>query len=336
MPMRLYLWQLSMGLLGLSLLVIQPGFADSSDWVQVERFKQVLKEAQEGKLQSMYEVGRNYERGRGTRRNMQKAAEWYNKAANASHAPSMARLGILYVEGNGVKRDLAKAVELLTKASARNVASAQYQLANMYELGMGVDEDLEQAISLYHKAANGGYYRAENKVKELSSLLARNKPGSTPAGRPAQPTPNTPRPSARVLATIAAILQGNWERSSRPAGYLPSSISNCRGQNQKIKCISTAQERSTGTEIITYSTEATLSNFNGKRFQITYTNNVLEVEQQERTTALGYEEEESQASNARIKAGQQGKSHKLDCTLEKPKRINCVKDRLRTLHFTSL
>ncbi len=335
MPTRLYLRQLFASLLGFSLLIIQPVFADSSDWVQVQRFKQVLKEAQEGKLQSMYEVGRKYERGRGTRRNMQKAAEWYNKAANASHAPSMARLGILYVEGNGVKRDLGKAVELLTRASAQNVASAQYQLANMYELGMGVDEDLDRAISLYRKAAKGGYYRAEKKVKELVSLLARNKPGGA-SGSQAERTASSKR-SSRALATIAAILKGNWERAGRPAGYLPSSISHCRGQNENIKCISTAQERNTGAEIITYNTEATLSDFNGKRFHITYMNNVLEVEQEERTTALGYEEEEARAaSGTHIKAGQQGKSHKLDCTLEKPNRISCVKDRLRSLRFTSL
>jgi hypothetical protein len=326
---------LSVSLLSLSFAISFPAFADSSDWVQVERFKQVLKEAQEGKVTSMYEVGRKYERGRGTNRNMAKAAEWYSKAANANHAPSMARLGILYVEGNGVKRDLDKAVKLLTEAAEQNVASAQYQLANMYELGTGVQEDLNKAISLYRKAAEGGYYRAQTKVDELTTIVKGNR--SAPTKKPAK-TAAKPKRVTRSMATVASILQGNWVRGRRPTGYLPSTISQCRGQSENIKCISTAQERSTGTEIITYNTEATLSNFNGKQFRISYVNNVLEVEQQESANVDGYEEGSAQPSSAqaRLKAGQQSKPHQLECTLEKPDSIRCVKDKFQTLHFTSL
>jgi len=333
--MILSLRLLSVSLLSLGFAISIPAFADSSDWVQVERFNQVLKEAQAGKVTSMYEVGRKYERGRGTNHDMAKAAEWYRKAANANHAPSMARLGILYVEGNGVNRDLDKAVKLLTEAAEQNVASAQYQLANMYELGTGVDEDLNKAINLYRKAAKGGYYRAQTKVEELTAIVQGKN------GAPAKKSATAAKPAQRVtrgMATVANILQGNWVRGRRPTGYLPSSISQCRGQNENIKCISTAQERSTGTEIITYNTEATLSDFKGKKFRISYVNNVLEVEQQESANVAGYEEEASPSTSApsRLKVGQQSKPHLLECTLEKPDSIRCVKDKFQTLRFTSL
>jgi len=327
---------LSVSLLSLSFAISFPAFADSSDWVQVKRFEQVLKEAQAGKVTSMYEVGRKYERGRGTNRDMAKAAEWYRKAANANHAPSMARLGILYVEGNGVKQDLDKAVKLLTDAADQNVASAQYQLANMYELGTGVEEDLNKAISLYRKAAKGGYYRAQTKVEELTAVVQGQS--GTPVKKSAKAAAKPTQRVTRGMTTVANILEGNWVRGRRPTGYLPSSISQCRSQNENIKCISTAQERSTGTETITYNTEATLSDFNGKKFRISYVNNVLEIEQQESTNVAGFEEEASSSTSAktRLKAGQQSKPHQLECTLEKPDSIRCVKDKLQTLHFTSL
>ncbi|MDZ7661205.1 tetratricopeptide repeat protein [Thiohalophilus sp.] len=316
---------LSLSLLGFSLMTPQPALANSSDWLQVKRFKEVLKEAEKGKLQAMYEVGLKYERGRGTGRNIQKAAEWYGKAAEANHALSMARLGILYVEGNGVDRNLNKAIKLLSKAAEQDIASARYQLANMHELGMGFDKDLKQAIRLYRQAANGGYYPAQGKVEELSALIGQNKRRSAAVSK-RQPQQDI----------TAAILKGNWQRSGRYSGYLPSNISRCRKQGKIIKCISTPQERSTGAQIITYNTEATLSNFNGKQFHISYVNNVLEVEQQESTQIEVYGEEESRTSTSGgIQPGQKSAPHKLECTLESRDTITCVKDQYRKVSFTT-
>jgi len=301
----------------------QPALANSSDWLQVERFKEVLKEAEKGKLQAMYEVGLKYERGRGTGRNIQKAAEWYTKAAGANHALSMARLGILYVEGNGVERNLNKAIKLLSKAAEQDIASARYQLANMHELGTGFDKDLTQAIRLYRQAADGGYYPAQDKVEELSVLISQKKRRSAAVNKPQQ-------------ETTAEILKGNWQRSGRYSGYLPSNISRCREEDEIIKCISTPQERSTGAQIVTYNTEATLSNFNGKQFRISYVSNVLEVEKQESAQIEAYGEEESQTSSTSgIQPGQKSAPHQLECTLESRDTITCVKDQYRKVSFTT-
>jgi len=300
-----------------------PALANSSDWLQVERFKEVLKEAEKGKLQAMYEVGLKYERGRGTGRNIQKAAEWYTKAAGANHALSMARLGILYVEGNGVERNLNKAIKLLSKAAEQDIASARYQLANMHELGTGFDKDLTQAIRLYRQAADGGYYPAQDKVEELSVLISQKKRRSAAVNKPQQ-------------ETTAEILKGNWQRSGRYSGYLPSNISRCREEDEIIKCISTPQERSTGAQIVTYNTEATLSNFNGKQFRISYVSNVLEVEKQESAQIEAYGEEESQTSSTSgIQPGQKSAPHQLECTLESRDTITCVKDQYRKVSFTT-
>lgn len=329
MPSSRFVQLLFASLLG-TLLIASPALADRSDWLQVKRFRDVMDEAQKGRVQAMYEVGRKYERGRGTGRNLQKAAEWYRKAAEANHTPAMARLGILYVEGNGVEQDLDKAFRLLSRAAEENIPGAQYQLASMYELGIGVEQDLEQAISWYRKAFDGGYYRAKDKVRQLRAQL---EDATTPPGR----SRDTDR-AATGTDTLTGLLQGRWQRNARPAGYLPSSISQCRRQNDVIRCISTAQERSTGNKTITYNTEAVLSNFDGERFRITYFNNVLEIDREDSSSASAFEEETSQAAPdaARQTPGQQKFSHQLECRLDSPanpRRIQCTKDRIQTLQF---
>ena len=40
-----------------------PGQANNTDWMLVERFKSVQQQAQNGKVQAMYDVGRMYELG---------------------------------------------------------------------------------------------------------------------------------------------------------------------------------------------------------------------------------------------------------------------------------
>ena len=234
-----------------------------------------------------------------------------------------ARLGILYVEGNGVERNLNKAIKLLSKAAEQDIASARYQLANMHELGTGFDKDLTQAIRLYRQAADGGYYPAQDKVEELSVLISQKKRRSAAVNKPQQ-------------ETTAEILKGNWQRSGRYSGYLPSNISRCREEDEIIKCISTPQERSTGAQIVTYNTEATLSNFNGKQFRISYVSNVLEVEKQESAQIEAYGEEESQTSSTSgIQPGQKSAPHQLECTLESRDTITCVKDQYRKVSFTT-
>ena len=303
--------------------------ADRSDWVQVERFNKQMEQAKTGKVSAMFEVGRMYERGRGTHRNMDSAAQWYQKAAEGKYAPAEARLGIMYVEGRGVEKNLDKALILLTSAANKDIPSAQYQLATMYEVGVGTGRNLTEAIRWYKKAAAGGYYQAQNKVRELELLR--------PASRSVASAP-AKRDSSRLHPTASTLLKGNWSRSNRPAGYLPSSISNCQSERpDEIKCISTAQERTTGAEIISYSTEATISNFSANRFTVRYVNNVLEVEAIE-TAVYGLEEDtvdedEEEQAKSRIKTGKQAKVHVLKCSLSDGRTIKCSKGAVRTFVF---
>ena len=299
------------------LLGINPSLqANSNDWMLVERFESVQQQAQNGKVQAMYDLGRLYERGRGTAVNFSQAAEWYQRASAAGNEAAKAQLGILYFEGRGVPQDHQQAYRLLKTAANANIPAAQYQIGLMYEWGTVVNQDKRQAMKWYEKALQGGDYRAKDKLAQLASQQD-NRPHSSP------------HPSTDALPTI---LNAKWHAGSRPAGILPSSISQCEPFQRGLKCQS-EQQRNTGSETITYKTEATISEISQQRFTISYYNTVLKVTPKAATIVTADGEVPAIANS--IKVGQKSPQHKLDCQLENQTQIRCNKDNIRNYSFSS-
>lgn len=324
--------------------------ADSSDWVQVQRFERQLAEAREGKLSAMYEVGRMYERGRGVDIDLAKAARWYEKAASAGNAPAQARLGILYFEGRGVAQDHQRAHALLKKAAQENIPAAQYQLGLMYEWGTVVRQDPEEALKWYQRAASNGDYRAENKIRQLRAAtrkksrkakvapVAPRPAGKTPAEKASGKTKQAPAgalasapPSGKEGNPLATILQGQWTTRDRPTAILPSPASECSLKDGRIHCRG-KQQRNTDTEIIVYESEAVLGDFQGNRFRITYTNTVLEVKPKESNTGP-LDENDSAPVTSSIRPGQKTRPRTLDCTLVEGSTIRCSRGSIQQLTF---
>lgn len=303
----------------LGLTISLPSAANPGDWGMVQRFNKQNELAANGNVKAMYDVGKLYERGRGVLKDIKKAAEWYQKAATAGNPSAQARLGILYFEGRGVKQNYKKALKLLISAANKNIPSAQFQLANMYELGTGVSQNLKKSIDWYKKADQYGYYLAKAKVARLQKLL---KSGGTIKRKAA-----TPQAVAKAKKApsplIQALLNGRWLKRKTAVGYLPSIISNCaKDTYNSMHCISTAQERSTGTEVITYNTESDITVKSKTVFEIQYSNNVHDV------ALLSVEDGDGEAieqAPSRIKKGKQGKKRKLKCTLKNNKTIECSK-----------
>ena len=289
-----------------------PATANIGDWGMVQHFNKLKEMAESGKVQAMYDVGKLYERGRGVNKNRIKAAEWFQKAALSGHASAQARLGILYFEGRGVNQDYNKALRLLNAAAKQKIPSAYYQLANMYELGTGVKQDLYKSIAWYQKAKQSGYYLAEDKIKRLQKRLHTGAVNN-----------KSTQSSKSALPLIQTLLKGRWLKSKVAVGYLPSIITNCsKNSYSAIRCISTSQERSTGTEIITYNTESIITATSAKSFNIVYTNNVLEVSP---LASVDGDGQTIKKSSSRIKKGKQGKKRKLTCKLKNNKTLTCSK-----------
>ena len=290
-----------------------PTLADTSDWLQVQRFQQQLEKARGGDAEAMYDVARRYERGRGTNPDLARAAEWYRKCMATGKPACQARLGLLHFEGRGVPQDHRKALKLLRPAAEAGIPLAQYQLGVMYEYGTVVRQNRDLAMRWYRRALENGDYRAEQKLAQL-----RRQPATPP------PAPTPPRPADR---TRERLLTGNWLNGEHPATFLPSAISRCEAQKDTIVCTA-EQERATDTDIITTRTEAEIGKLANGAFTVTYFSTVLTVKPKTTRNRApidyeGEDEEETGAALSAVKVGQRSRQRTLECRFLDERHIRC-------------
>ena len=83
---------------------------------------------------SMFEVGQMYYLGDGVPNDIQKAVEWYRKAADKGFAPAQYRLGLFYLRGNGVTQDRREAKIWFEKAADQKFSAARDALLNLRDV----------------------------------------------------------------------------------------------------------------------------------------------------------------------------------------------------------
>jgi len=69
--------------------------------------------ALKGDAAAAYEIGVRYAEGKGVATNLDEAAKWYGRAAEAGVVPAIFRLGTLYEKGLSVKKDIDHRAALL-------------------------------------------------------------------------------------------------------------------------------------------------------------------------------------------------------------------------------
>lgn len=149
--------------------------------------------AERGHADAQFYMGVLYEYGRGVKKDIVKAVQWYRKAAgnghdNAKfqlglialnrgdfasarkewrplvrkgHARALFYMGVMYQYGKGVKEDIVEAVKWYRKAADSGYVTAQYQLGLLYQHGKGVAQDYAEAAKLIRKAALQGNAKAQ-------------------------------------------------------------------------------------------------------------------------------------------------------------------------------
>ena len=131
----------------------------------------------QGDAASQWNLGVRYEAGLGVPKDLVKAAELYQKAADQGNTVAknhladpqfQINLGLRYQQGDGVPQDFGKAAELCQKAADQENGVGQSRLGWLYENGWGVPKDLVKARELYQKAARHGEHAAISRLKELS------------------------------------------------------------------------------------------------------------------------------------------------------------------------
>ncbi|CAG7815644.1 unnamed protein product, partial [Allacma fusca] len=111
-----------------------------------------------GEAESMYELGKCWEQGIGTRLDYEKAAHWYSRASQEGCGEASNRLAFLYRDGQGVTRCPQRAIQFWCLAADQGVITAMVTLAYEYVL-MG---DLDQANIWYNRAIERGNQHAKD------------------------------------------------------------------------------------------------------------------------------------------------------------------------------
>jgi localization factor PodJL len=191
-----------------------------------------------------YELALRYAEGRGVPQNLEEAARWFDRAANAGLVPAQFRLGSLYEKGTGVKKDLQaarrlyvsaaekgnaeamhnlavliaegvdgkpdykSAVQWFRKAAAHGVGDSQYNLGILYGRGIGVEQNLQESFKWFSLAAAQGDQEAAKKRDEMAARL--DQKSLRLAKIAIQTWVAEPQPEA---ATKVPAPAGGWEKA---------------------------------------------------------------------------------------------------------------------------
>ena len=204
--------------------------------------------ALKGDPAAAYEIGVRFAEGKGVAPDLDQAAKWYDRAAQAGVVPAIFRLGTFYEKGLSVKKDVdiarryyaqaaergsAKAMHNLAvldadgggkganyksasiwfrKAADRGVADSQFNLGILYARGIGVEQNLAESFKWFSLAAAQGDADAGRKRDDIAKRLDVQ---SLAAARLAIQT-FTPEPQPDDVVNVAAPA-GGWDSAPAPA-----------------------------------------------------------------------------------------------------------------------
>lgn len=128
------------------------------------------KAADQGYARAQYTLGTKYDSGVGVPKDKTIAAGWYRKAAESGDAEAQYHLGLIYRHDNRpFPKDYTKAVEWHRKAAGQGHIEAQFSLALAYSLGDIVPLDKAESRRWYEEAAKAGHLEAQVELGQIYS-----------------------------------------------------------------------------------------------------------------------------------------------------------------------
>lgn len=318
------------------------------------RFRKTLADAENGNSDSQYELGNMYTKGIGVEIDTDKAIAAYESAAGQGHTKAAYKLGLIHYEGSGVATDMNAAFRWFRSAAEHNYPAAQYYLGRMYADGQGTTKDSTSALEWLSKAVEGGFDQARGAMINVQENIAmasaareadakaQAAPKPEPVERKAKAPAKTARAdppaqkAARKIWSFEDLMLASWTRDTEPVTFLPSSINNCRIEDDRLVCLSDDRTRRTATHQIKYKTKSIISNMNGSgAFEITYRNLVIDASPLEKApsgedTATADDEDTAYA----VKTGW-GSAHTLECQFKDRGTLTCLKNQSHRIVLTS-
>jgi len=136
----------------------------------INTFKLFKKVVMKSVTEIQYNLGVYYSLGIAARgntyvkKNYQKAAKWYKKAAKRGYVFAQYNLGVCYAIGQGVKKNYQEAFKLFKQAAEQGNMFAQYNLGVCYAVGQGVKQNYQEAFKLFKQAAEQGNVFAQSRL----------------------------------------------------------------------------------------------------------------------------------------------------------------------------
>lgn len=132
---------------------MEPGSIDT------ERIAALTARAESGEAKAMFELGLLYDlpEKADAPLDLERARQWYEKAAEAGHAWAQFALGNIHDKAEGTPRNHLAARKWYRAAAEQHVAEAQMHLARMLQAGRGGPADPAEAALWYERAAHGGH-----------------------------------------------------------------------------------------------------------------------------------------------------------------------------------
>ncbi|MBT8117409.1 MAG: sel1 repeat family protein [Gammaproteobacteria bacterium] len=300
------------------------------------RFGKTSSEAGKGDRDSLYDLGKMYMEGVGTNIDYGKAITAFEQSASQGHIKSSYKLGLIYYEGSGVKANSKLAFKWFRQAARADYPAAQFYLGKMYAEGTGVGKNRGEALIWLGKAVDGGFDQARGELINVSeSLKADNVKTAAAANKESRA-----RKSKAGRFSIEDVVLAGWNRDGNPVAWMPSEITTCRTEGDKVTCFSDDQIRNAGDNIIKFKTKAIISNFYGNgSFKVTYRNLVISTSQAAAVQTDEEDEEpgsldEDASSTYKVKTGWSN-PHTLKCRIKNKGSVSCRKNKAHAMVLTS-
>jgi localization factor PodJL len=129
------------------------------------------RSAQAGVIPAVFRLGTLYEKGLGVKKDIDIARRYYVQAAERGNAKAMHNLAVLDADGGGKGANYKNAAEWFRKAADRGVADSQFNLGILYARGIGVEQNLAESFKWFSLAAAQGDADSGRKRDDIAKRL---------------------------------------------------------------------------------------------------------------------------------------------------------------------
>ncbi len=142
-------------------------------------------QAEDGYDKAQATIGWMYQTGKGVKKNVNTAFDWYSKAARQNHVVAENNLGVFYEQGLGnVQKNMKKAADWYRESAELGYPYAQYNLGILYMKGAGVSKNINEAIYWLQIASLQGVKQAQEELNKISHVVDKNSDANGPSHKP--------------------------------------------------------------------------------------------------------------------------------------------------------